>query len=83
MQKDYSELGISSIEAMEHTAALFYSWRIRYIVNRAPMTLLCIRSIFEFAEVLEFILKLCLLLKTKVQRLLGLANPLTLCHSQQ
>jgi len=24
--------------AIEHTAALFYSWSIRYIVNRAPVT---------------------------------------------
>ena len=38
MLKDYSEFWISSIVAIEHTAALFYSWSIRYIVNRAPVT---------------------------------------------
>jgi len=29
---------MSSVVAIEHTAALFYSWSIRYIVNRAPVT---------------------------------------------
>jgi len=31
---------------IEYTAALSYSWSIPYIVNRAPVTLLCSRSIF-------------------------------------
>jgi len=39
MLKDYSEFWISSGVAIEHTAALFYSWSIRYTVNRAPVTL--------------------------------------------
>jgi len=39
MRKDYSELCISSVVAIEHTATLFYSWSIRYIVNRAPGTI--------------------------------------------
>jgi len=43
MLKDYSEFWISSIVAMEHAATLFYSWSIRYIVNRAPVTIACIR----------------------------------------
>jgi len=38
MLKDYSELWTSSVVATEHTAALFYSWSIRYIGNRAPVT---------------------------------------------
>jgi len=38
MLKDYSEFWISSIVAIEHTAALFYSWGICYIVYRAPVT---------------------------------------------
>jgi len=29
---------MSSIVAIEYKAALFYSWSIHYIVNRAPMT---------------------------------------------
>ena len=83
MLKVYSEFSISSVVAIEHTAALFYSWSIRYIVNRAPVILLYNRRIFGLAEVLEVILKLCLLLKTKLQTLLGLANPTTPCHFQQ
>jgi len=27
-----------SVVPIEHTAALFYSWSIRYIVSRAPLT---------------------------------------------
>ena len=50
------------------------------MVNRATVTLLLSRSIFELAEVLKFIWKLCLLMKIKLQRDLGLANPTTLCH---
>jgi len=38
MLKDYSEFGISSVVAIEHTAALFYSWSIRYIVHRTLWT---------------------------------------------
>jgi len=38
MQKHYSEFQIISVVAIEHTAALFYSWSIRYIVNIAPGT---------------------------------------------
>jgi len=38
MLKDYSEFWISSVVAIEPMAALYYSWSIRYIVNRAPVT---------------------------------------------
>jgi len=38
MLNDYSEFCISSVVAIEHTAALNYCWRIHYMVNRAPMT---------------------------------------------
>jgi len=34
------------VVAIEHTAALFYSWSMHYIVNGAPVTLLCSRSMF-------------------------------------
>jgi len=37
--------------AIEHPAALFYSWSIRYIVNRAPVTLMSTGHMLEPAEV--------------------------------
>ena len=47
MLKDYSEFSISSVVAIEHTAALFYSWSIRYIVNRALVTVSALRYNWE------------------------------------
>jgi len=78
MLKDYSEFLISSVVAIEHTAALFYSWSICYIVNRSQVTLLCSRSIFVYLKVLKPIPKICQLQKTRLQRLQGLTNPITL-----